>query len=305
VNTESKTRLALAQLSLLGLSVGDAFGQGFFAPAWYAKRLIEHRTLPMKPWDFTDDTMMSIGIVEVLSQYEEINQDALAQTFARHYIEEPNRGYGGMAHFILRSISEGMYWRTVSQQVFDGMGSMGNGGAMRVAPLGAYFFDDIEKVIEQATLSAEVTHAHPEGQAGAIAVALAAAWACRTRDDLQANSGYDLLEFVFSHTPDSDTRSKLNAALSLPLNYSIETAVSALGNGSQLLASDTVAFTIWCVARHLESYVEALWHTVSALGDRDTTCAIVGGIMSLIQGEEGIPDDWKNEVKIQNYVSFS
>jgi len=98
----------------------------------------------MKPWDFTDDTMMSIGIVEVLSQYEEINQDALAQTFARHYIQEPNRGYGGMAHYILRSISEGIHWRTVSQQVFDGMGSMGNGGAMRVAPLGAYFFDDID-----------------------------------------------------------------------------------------------------------------------------------------------------------------
>jgi ADP-ribosylglycohydrolase len=55
----------------------------------------------------------------------------------------------------------------------------------------------------------------------------------------------------------------------------------------------------------LDSYVEALWHTVSALGDRDTTCAIVGGIMSLIQGEEGIPDDWKNDVQIQNYVSFS
>ena len=53
---------------------------------------------------------------------------------------------------------------------------------MRVAPLGAYFADDLEMVRAQAVLAAEVTHAHPEGIAGAVAVALAAAWACRLRE---------------------------------------------------------------------------------------------------------------------------
>ena len=48
---------------------------------------------------------------------------------------------------------------------------------MIVAPLGAFFSDDLEKAAEQARLSAEVTHGHPEGQAGAIAIAVAAAQA--------------------------------------------------------------------------------------------------------------------------------
>jgi ADP-ribosylglycohydrolase len=34
---------------------------------------------------------------------------------------------------------------------------------MRVAPVDAYFADDLEHVVEQARRSAEVTHAHPEG----------------------------------------------------------------------------------------------------------------------------------------------
>lgn len=48
---------------------------------------------------------------------------------------------------------------------------------MRVAPVGAFFADDMDLVVSQARASAEVTHAHNEAIVGAIAVAVAAAWA--------------------------------------------------------------------------------------------------------------------------------
>ena len=54
---------------------------------------------------------------------------------------------------------------------------MGNGGAMRAAPLGAYFADDLVLCADAARNSALVTHTHPEGVAGTIAVAMAAAMA--------------------------------------------------------------------------------------------------------------------------------
>ncbi len=39
---------------------------------------------------------------------------------------------------------------------------------------------------------------------------------------------------------------------------------------------------MWVVSGFLQgSYEEAFWATVSALGDRDTTCAIVGGILGV------------------------
>ena len=65
-----------------------------------------------------------------------------------------------------------------------------------------------------------------------------------------------------------------------------------VGNGSKVSAQDTVPFALWCAARHLDDYAGAMWSTLSVGGDIDTNCAIVGGIVSLAVGREGIPSDW-------------
>ena len=57
------------------------------------------------------------------------------------------------------------------------------------------------------------------------------------------------------------------------------------------LAQDTVPFALWCVARHLGDFEEAMWRTVSGLGDRDTTCAIAGGIIAAAP-TASIPSEW-------------
>ena len=49
---------------------------------------------------------------------------------------------------------------------------------------------------------------------------------------------------------------------------------------------------IWCIARQPRDFVEALWTTVSALGDRDTTCAMVGGAVALTERGGTIPAAW-------------
>lgn len=43
----------------------------------------------------------------------------------------------------------------------------------------------------------------------------------------------------------------------------------------------TVPFAIWSSTRHLHNYVEAIVQTVAGDGDCDTTCAMVGGVVSL------------------------
>lgn len=61
-------------------------------------------------------------------------------------------------HGLLDSIRQG-HWRGEARSLFGGQGSFGNGSAMRVAPLGAYFADDLDMVVEQAERSAVTTHA--------------------------------------------------------------------------------------------------------------------------------------------------
>jgi ADP-ribosylglycohydrolase len=275
-----------ARLSLEGLSLGDAFGGRFFFSVGVG------RTLPRPPWWYSDDTEMALAIIEVVERYRTIHQEELALAFARRYQADPDRGYSPSTCRLLERIAWGDDWTSAAGELFDGLGSLGNGGAMRVAPLGAYFADDDLEVVEEARASAEVTHAHPEGQAGAIATAIAAAWAWNHREEQPPRSGQEMLERVLQHTPASDTRARLERALELGPNCSVEEAAKTLGNGSRVTSPDTVPFALWSAARHIDDYVEALWATASAGGDVDTNCAIVGGIVVLANGLDSIPEAW-------------
>ncbi len=282
----SDERLTRARVALEGLSVGDAFG-GFFEFNSALIRLIESRDLPSAPWHFTDDTNMALSIYVILLKYGEIRQDELAASFAEHF--DRTRGYGMGARAVMVRMRKGQHWREVSAQMFEG-GSYGNGAAMRVAPLGAYFADDLNRVAEQAALSAEITHAHEEGIAGAAAVALAAAYAWQMRG--QRPDRRTFLDAILSHLPNSEVKSVLRRARDLRQDTSVVHAAQMLGNGYRVTAQDTVPLVLWCAGEYLNNYEEAIWNTASALGDVDTTCAMVGGIVATYTGIEGIPPEW-------------
>lgn len=279
------TTFARAIASLDGLSVGDAFGELFFAPE--RSDYFQTGPLPAGPWPYTDDTEMALSVVAVLREHGRIDADALAARFVAHY--DRTRGYGPSMHRVLRSIGEGVPWQEAASGQFEGQGSFGNGAAMRAGPIGAYFADDLDRVVEEAARSAQVTHAHPEGVAGAIAVAVAAALAA----DPDSPAGDDFLDAVASLLPASDVTGRIRKARRLSGNASHAFAVSVLGNGTGLSAQDTVPYALWCVAHHLGDFEAALWHTVRGLGDRDTTCAIVGSIVACRTGTEGIPAAWR------------
>lgn len=289
-------RLVRARTSLDGLSVGDAFGERFFVRPEVFHSLVDARAVPSGRWEFTDDTVMALSIVDVLEDEGRIDPDRLADFFAARYRADPGRGYGGTAHDILGRISAGEPWQDVAPSVFGGTGSMGNGGAMRAAPIGAYFADDFARVADEARRSAEPTHAHPEGQAGAIAIAIAAACVQRGGECVE-----ELFDAVLAHTPDGVTRAVVEQAARLDLDADVRTAARALGNGSRVIAEDTVAFCVWSVARALRDgsrsgeaiFEGAMWDTVSALGDRDTTCAIVGGVLAT-SARVAIPPAWRD-----------
>ncbi len=124
--------------SLDGLSVGDAFGELLFSRSPHDGSL---QTLPASPWPWTDDTHMARSIVEILELEGRSDQDRLAARFAARFFEQPFRGYARGAASLLHRVGRGEDLRRVSPTLF-GSGSFGNGGAMRVAPLGAIFASD-------------------------------------------------------------------------------------------------------------------------------------------------------------------
>lgn len=296
MNKIRKDRLALARKSLKGLSIGDAFGESFFGERSKVLAKIDAREIPKTTWEFTDDTVMAIAIFEQLEEHGTICQDTLVELFIENHDKDPNRGYGATARRILREIGEGGNWSVIAKAAFEGMGSMGNGAAMRVAPIGAYYYDNFEKIKQLAFLSSELTHTNIEAKTGALAVALGAALAVQVSlgEILEPNT---FIRRIVDFLPDTDTRSKIQKGLSVPYSYRIDTVRTILGNGSKIMTQDTVPFAIWCAAHNLMNFENALWKAVSILGDRDTIGAIVGSITILSSNSKQIPSSWLNSVE--------
>jgi ADP-ribosylglycohydrolase len=264
--------------SLVGTAVGDALGDQL-----YLRENAERRRLPAAPWRWTDDTEMACSVFHVLDRHGHIDPDALATSFVAHY--DADRGYGTGIDTMMRDVARGADLRELAAQTFGGTGSWGNGGAMRIAPLGAWFTGDPARAAAEAEVAARVTHTHPEGVAGAIATAVAA-----------AVEPAHLFDEVLRHTPPGLVHDGVRTAAELGGADPAE-AAEKLGTGGQVSAPDTVPLALWVVARHPDDYEEAIWTVAPLAEDVDTLCAIVGGIIAGRVGEDGIPAAWRQSAE--------
>ena len=124
-----------------------------------------------------------------------------------------------------------------------------------------------------------------------------------------------LFDAVLAHTPESQARSRIELAATTPFEQPTESGVRwadgksrtvpfdvwlsqvtrQLGNGSNISCQDTVPFCLWAAARHLDDYQSGIVNTIRVGGDIDTNCAIVGGIVALACGLDGIPRQWRRD----------
>ena len=187
---------------------------------------------------FTDDTVMTVAVADCI-----LTGKGYAAAFKEWGRLFPYAGYGGIFGRWLRSDSSEPY------------NSFGNGSAMRVSPVG-FAFDSIDKVLEEARKSAEVTHNHPEGIKGAQATA-AAIFLARTGQGKKEIKDY--IEITFNYD--------LSATLAeIRPGYSFD--VTCQGSVPQSI----IAFL------ESSSYEDAVRKAISLGGDTDTQACITGGI---------------------------
>ncbi|HWC25961.1 MAG TPA: ADP-ribosylglycohydrolase family protein [Solirubrobacteraceae bacterium] len=268
--------------ALLGTFVGDALGM-----PWEGRRgddvpdVLEMRDARLGRGTYTDDTQMMIAVAESLLRCDVVDEEDLARTFLAH--ADRRRGYGAGTLRVLESVSRGTPVAQAAAEVFEGRGSLGNGAAMRVAPVAVRFHPDRTLVVAQARRSARVTHTHPVGidgaavQAAAVAAALAddeplraAAAACSTAEVRRA------LDDVCART-----RGRLDPAA---LRATTEPGVSAR-------ADDSVAAAVVAGSR-ASDFEQALTVAIRAGGDTDTVGAMAGAIAGARFGASAIPRRW-------------
>ena len=243
---------------MLGAILGDIVG----SPYEFDHNNYKHKdfSLLSKKSHFTDDTVMTVAAARGLiagkgipeRTFEEIKSEL--RIWGETY---PHAGYGGMFRRWLRAENPKPY------------GSFGNGSAMRVSAAG-WLFDTLDKTLEMAKVTAEVTHNHPEGIKGAQATA-AAIFLARTgyskpeiKQYVEQTFGYDL-----NRTCDEIR----------PTYHHVETC------------QETVPEAIIAFLESV-SFEDALRNAVSLGGDSDTLACITGGIAEAFYG---MPQELRDE----------
>ncbi len=243
---------------MLGAILGDMVG----SPYEFDRNNHKSKDFPLlsEKSHFTDDTVMTVAVARGLMA----GQGDAPKTFAevQHEMRRlgkayPNAGYGGMF---------GRWLRAEHPQPY---GSFGNGSAMRVAAAG-WLFDTLDKTLERAKVTADVTPNHPEGIKGAQATA-AVIFLARTghskpeiKQYVEQTFGYDL-----NRTCDEIR----------PTYHHVETC------------QETVPEAIIAFLESV-SFEDALRNAVSLGGDSDTLACITGGIAEAFYG---MPQELRDE----------
>lgn len=101
--------------------------------------------------------------------------DYLAKLFVNEYFNQPRRGYGAGIITVFDKLRNSKFediFKPAKEQ-FNGSGSYGNGGAMRIAPIALFYHNDYNNMLDVAKYATKVTHNHILGINGALLQCLA------------------------------------------------------------------------------------------------------------------------------------
>jgi ADP-ribosylglycohydrolase len=288
--------------SAIGTFVGDALGEpveGWSHRAIYSRfGLLD--TMIREEGRYTDDTQMMIGILETLVETGRFDPAVCAGKFKENF--DPWRGYGRRIFGVMERIRQGVPWDQV------GTDSFGNGGAMRIAPIGCFYYADLEAIKANAIFSAQITHNHPEGLAGAVAQATAVGLAFQYG---LSSEPIELEKFCDSITArvidmDKGFAKALDGIKSISRDSMLEVIEAMVGRYKlSLRAIESIPAAIGAfVLTH--SFREAVVLAVNLGGDTDTIGAMAGAIAGAYYGYGQIPEEWlsplENGAKGRDYV---
>jgi poly(ADP-ribose) glycohydrolase ARH3 len=301
---------------LLGAAVGDVVGAVVEAesPAYIARTFAsvddilaagaveEFQGPPWQVGRFTDDTQMMLCVAEWLTAGEADAPQRLLFRLAEAH--EPWRRYGPGMEAIVRLYREHPgRWRELATAAFP-HGSLGNGSATRVAPVGLAYFQDPKRVAAVARESSRPTHSHPLALQGAMIQALSVATAVRlepfsVEPFLAAARG--VLDYFSDLMQDVTPFARSLDAIEQGLSRGASCAELAATLGTGVTAQEAVATALYCFLRHPDSYADVIGHAVFAGGDADTIAAMAGAVSGAFLGEAAIPAPWREAVREEVY----
>ena len=287
---------------LVGLAVGNVLGLAVESRSRAEVRSRLGASGPFKwlpteergrVWD--DDLAMAMALSECLVALPmgatHLDTSAIQSAYLA-WLRTGSRGIGTLTREVLIKIAAGE--ERAAERVWQsrcawGQRPLGNGSAMRIAPLGLAFAGDPARIADLASQDAALTHWDPVCRQSAATIALLTAALVRGE--------VDPIAFAKSHAGPIDA-DVAEAWKPMSLQALESRGLDGRDMGSTLLAL-TVAVS---VLKSGMPYSEALPWVIRQGGDTDTNGAIVGALLGARDGLAAIPEEWRQCVSEEDRV---
>ncbi|MBW2986716.1 ADP-ribosylglycohydrolase family protein [Candidatus Woesearchaeota archaeon] len=294
---------------IYGLAIGDALGypNEFIRFPYLLRKNKGRGTIDFEPsrvpaGTYTDDTQMSLAIARALlksdlSAYSLEPLEEIMENISDEFVKwlrdpENNRAPGNTCIAGCKKLEQGVHWKDSGDPKSKGCGT-----AMRTAPIGLMFADDLSTLTEVAHYSSKCTHAHPTGIAAGIATAYLTALALK---DIDHNAWIDnLLEFPSLKENEEFTDKIRQVKQVLPYEDHFQ-ALKELGDG--WVGEQAVALALYCVLKNPQDYEKTVLMGANTNGDSDSIACIAGAISGAYNGIESIPERWIEKVENTQYL---
>jgi ADP-ribosylglycohydrolase len=292
---------------LVGQCLGDATGfvvEGFSPEA--CKRYVEDflktgregefGKFPFPFGQYSDDAQLARELIQSYVSCKRFDPADFAERIKMIFAEKRIVGFGYSTKEAVKRLFQGISWEESGAPP----PSAGNGSAMRAAPIGLFFFDNPQRLIQAAHDQGRITHRDPRCSAGAVAISGAVALALQERSIHPPSFISTLAEWTgkidrgFAHE-----LQKLTQWICLAPSEAF-TAIANAGFDADYVDDDewkgissfVIGSVLWSLYSFLtspEDYWETICTAVEVGGDVDTTAAMAGAISGAHLGVNAIP----------------
>jgi ADP-ribosylglycohydrolase len=292
---------------LVGQCLGDALGfvvEGFSPEA--CKRYVEdilktERAGEFGRWPFpfgqySDDSQLARELLQSYVACKKFDPADYAERIKLIFAEKRIVGFGYSTKEAVKRLSQGISWEESGAPA----PSAGNGSAMRAAPVGLFFFDNPQMLIQAAHNQGRITHKDPRSSAGAVAISGAVALVLQEKTINIDSFLSTLADWSGTIEPCfASELKKLIQWLSLPPEEAV-TFISKAGldfdyvdddewKGISAFVISSVLWSLYSFLRTPDDYWETICTAIAVGGDVDTTAAMAGAISGAYLGIGAIP----------------
>lgn len=304
--------------ALIGGAIGDAMGMpasfltrrqitaayGYIRDFLEPEKDVQSYHGDLKAGEITDDTMESVIVSQVLIQHGAFSEEAFNAAMKKWAVEQKmleSTVIGPSTRRYLTALIEG-----TDPKLTAGKG-VTNGSAMRVAPIGIRYHDDLAKCIQAAAASSLPSHGSQPAVAAACAVAAGVAMGvhggCTPGDVLRAAAdaaAYGEKIGAEVTAPSVSRRLKLaenivDQAKGADISAILDELVAIFGASMMSYESVAIAFgAFYAAGGHGAAGVLA---AVNAGDDADTNGSICGNLCGAYSGAASFPLEWRTRVE--------